>query len=48
MLYKDETDVWQADYIFFKRKDHSTFLIKIERQKCKINPTKETTYYMFF
>ena len=48
LLYRNEQDVWKADYILFKRQDNSRMLIKIERKKCKINPCRETTFYMFF
>ena len=47
-LYKNEEDIWKSDFILFKRIDNKNILIKIQRKKCRINPFKESRYYLFF
>lgn len=48
LVYKDETNVLNAEYIMFYRTDTQKFLIPIIRRKCRISPNKMARHLLFF
>lgn len=48
LMYKDETNVLQADYIMLYRVDTQKFLIPIIRRKCRNSPYKQSRHLMYF
>ena len=47
LLYKDEYDIWKADFILYRKESGNVIIEKIKRKKCKINPLKNPRYFLF-
>ena len=47
LLYRDESNIYRADYILYRKSSGIIKMEKIKRKKCKINPLNEERYYLF-
>lgn len=47
LLYRNETNIYKADYILYRKKSGMIIIERIKRKKCKINPLNEERYYLF-